>query len=392
MSSAAEILRAFGGPMRGNFCFCPAHDDRNTPNLKVTERNGKVLVKCFAGCPQEAVIDALKQRGFSLTRTGRHRVRLPEDAGSEPYGRVAEELLDAAEEVTERPKAYLRRRGIKRIPPSLKLVGSGTMHFITGKTLPAMIARVTDKDGRSIGAHVTFLTADGKGIAVGKNGKIRRMYGKIAGGLAVLKDADPDKPFIIGEGIETVLSAMQITGLPGAAALSASNLPNVDPPPCSEVIIAADADRPGMEAAEQLADRLAAAGQKVRIAVPSTPGKDWNDELNTSDDTDELKRQILEAPLYQAGRGDREQVDFLLPSSHGTSLSMVQRFSMNWWTCSTAIWSCRRVRRRQAHCGWCTATRMMPRCIRRFFSSSAQRSGAARPTSCRSFNCSPRSR
>ncbi|MBX9453603.1 MAG: toprim domain-containing protein [Mesorhizobium sp.] len=78
---------------------------------------------------------------------------------------------------------------------------------------------------------------------------------------------------------------MEITGLPGAAALSATNLPKIDPPKCSEVIIAADADKAGLDAAEQLAGRLTASGLKVRIAAPATPGNDWNDELRSCSNT-----------------------------------------------------------------------------------------------------------
>lgn len=42
---------------------CPAHNDPN-PSLSVSESNGKLLVKCFGGCSQEAVIEALKQRNL----------------------------------------------------------------------------------------------------------------------------------------------------------------------------------------------------------------------------------------------------------------------------------------------------------------------------------------
>jgi DNA primase len=35
----------------GFWALCPAHDDRNTPNLHVTEADdGTALFKCFAGC------------------------------------------------------------------------------------------------------------------------------------------------------------------------------------------------------------------------------------------------------------------------------------------------------------------------------------------------------
>src|SRR4051794_36130728 len=42
---------------------CPAHDDR-VPSLSISEKDGKVLVKCFAGCEQRNVIEALKERGL----------------------------------------------------------------------------------------------------------------------------------------------------------------------------------------------------------------------------------------------------------------------------------------------------------------------------------------
>jgi hypothetical protein len=41
---------------------CPAHDDHN-PSLSISDgEDGKVLVKCFAGCTQSNVIDALKAK------------------------------------------------------------------------------------------------------------------------------------------------------------------------------------------------------------------------------------------------------------------------------------------------------------------------------------------
>ena len=42
---------------------CPAHDDRN-PSLSVDEKDGKLLLKCFAGCDQRDVVSALRDRGL----------------------------------------------------------------------------------------------------------------------------------------------------------------------------------------------------------------------------------------------------------------------------------------------------------------------------------------
>src|SRR3989304_4170946 len=45
----------------GSFlALCPAHADKNTLSLHVSEREGKLLVKCFAGCSTEAICESLK--------------------------------------------------------------------------------------------------------------------------------------------------------------------------------------------------------------------------------------------------------------------------------------------------------------------------------------------
>jgi putative DNA primase/helicase len=76
---------------------CPAHDDKN-PSLAVDDSASGLLVKCFAGCDQGAVIDALKARGLwpgngdtytssSKPRTGqnwRPVVPVPADAPPPP--------------------------------------------------------------------------------------------------------------------------------------------------------------------------------------------------------------------------------------------------------------------------------------------------------------------
>lgn len=43
--------------------LCPAHDDRN-PSLSMCEKDGKLLLRCHAGCEQRDVIEALKARGL----------------------------------------------------------------------------------------------------------------------------------------------------------------------------------------------------------------------------------------------------------------------------------------------------------------------------------------
>jgi putative DNA primase/helicase len=63
--TAGEIAHHLHGKRSGQgySCRCPAHDDR-TPSLSIRESEGKILAKCHAGCPQEAVVSALKDLGL----------------------------------------------------------------------------------------------------------------------------------------------------------------------------------------------------------------------------------------------------------------------------------------------------------------------------------------
>lgn len=63
--TAVDIAGALHGRRsgRGYVAPCPAHDDRS-PSLSINEREGRVLVHCFAGCSQADVIAALRARGL----------------------------------------------------------------------------------------------------------------------------------------------------------------------------------------------------------------------------------------------------------------------------------------------------------------------------------------
>jgi len=144
--------------------------------------------------------------------------------------------------------------------------------------LPAMVALVTrGTDNERLGILRTFLTADGKDKAWCLPNKM--MLGACASGAVWL--SEPSDSLMVGEGIETCLSAMQATGRPTWAALSAPGLGSLDlPGHIREVTILADMDDrgEGERAATNAASRWRREGRRVRIAR-APQGLDFNDVL-----------------------------------------------------------------------------------------------------------------
>jgi len=138
-----------------------------------------------------------------------------------------------------------------------------------------MVAAVQAVDGRITGIHRTFLSPNGLGKAPIDRPKM--MLGPCACGAVRLASTAPT--LAIGEGIETCLSAMIVTGMPAWAALSTSGLKALQlPAEVRGVVILADADAPGEAAAEVAARRWIREGRRVRIARPPA-GRDFNDVL-----------------------------------------------------------------------------------------------------------------
>jgi putative DNA primase/helicase len=137
----------------------------------------------------------------------------------------------------------------------------------------ALVTRATD--GNPLAIHRTFLAEDGPGKSSAEPQKM--MLGPCRGGAVRL--APLGGVLMVGEGIETVLAAMHATGLAGWAALSTSGLRALDlPDDVRDVIVLADGDDPGEEAARDASMRWTREGRRVRIARPPR-GLDFNDVL-----------------------------------------------------------------------------------------------------------------
>ncbi len=286
--TAEPIAKALGGRKIGSgwIARCPAHDDRN-PSLSLsTGKDGKVLLRCHAGCDQAQLIDALRarglwdQRGRQFDRSRAVKVRQPKntppergDSDRTEYAlRIWRAAVSASNTLAE---DYLQSRGL-RLQGSSALRFHGGLRHPSGGTWPAMVALVSrGPDDAPLAIHRTFLGHDGSGKAPVDPQKM--MLGPCRGG-AVRLAAHSDL-LMVGEGIETCLAAMHATGNPTWAALSTSGLRALDlPGDVREVIVLADGDDPGEAAARDCALRWQRKGRRVRIVRPPR-GQDFNDML-----------------------------------------------------------------------------------------------------------------
>jgi putative DNA primase/helicase len=254
---------------------CPAHPDRN-PSLSVALRDGRVLIHCFAGCAPEAVLEAVGLTWKDL-RGGEWAWRPPVLRPSRPRQPEAPSPENRArwEALWERARPghpiltrYLRARGLSLEPPP-------TLRVAFLKGVPVMVARV-EGEGGLLGLHLTLLEPDGRGRKKKRLAKGSRPKG----GAIRLYPLEEGQPLALAEGIETALAVREATGLPVWAAISAPFMKEVVVPgEVEEVLIAADHDKAGLEAAHALARRLLREGKRVRVAVPPEEGADWLDVL-----------------------------------------------------------------------------------------------------------------
>ena len=283
--TAESIARALGGRKAGLgwIARCSAHDDRE-PSLSIREADGKVLVRCHAGCDQRDVIAALKKRGLWDGKATSHihqlsRRKVPECQPKQQHEESSTAALaiwqSTISAVGTTVETYLSARGLDlSLPPSLRF-HRGLKHP-SGGFWPCMVALITrGADNAPTAIHRTFLARNGGGKAPVDPAKM--MLGPCRGGA--VRFSQPTDLLMVGEGIETCLAAMQATGNPAWAALSTSGLRALDlPESLREVIVLADGDDPGEAAARDCAMGWQREGRRVRIARPPR-GQDFNDML-----------------------------------------------------------------------------------------------------------------
>ena len=286
------IARALGGRRAGSgwLAFCPAHENSRTPALSISEgAEVPLLVKCHAGCSGTEVLRALRDRGLlgshdAPVRPATVKPRAEKMRAGTAARRTASALRiwrETSPGESSPAGKYLRAcRGLalKEIPRVLRYHPAASHPSGLELRAPAMIARVDDVSGGLLGIHRTYLGAGG--AAKADLSPVRASLGPISGGAVHLWPAG--HVLAAGEGIESCLAFGILKGLPVWAALSTSGLAGLALPPlplASVLVIAADNDPAGREAAGRLARRADAEGRAVRIVTPPAAGTDFNDLL-----------------------------------------------------------------------------------------------------------------
>jgi len=284
----SSIITMLGGENKGR-CACPICKARHSVAVDVG-KSGKVLIHCFSNeCDVWGWI-----KGSTKGKVVFVDNATTDKIGAEDRWRRAFSVLRLAVKANAgQPDKYLKARGINIVPPNAMLLPAHLTAKIKGigKHFPAMVLPIRNAEG-ICGAQVTMLTRS-MDARLPENAKFTLGFTK--GGYVPLAEIKPDEPLVVAEGIETALSAMQLTGFPGIATLGTSGMKSLQVPKCSKVIIASDRGAPGQDAAKALGKRIAG---RVPTYNAAAQEKDWNDELRLALSKPKLLEKLKDELLH----------------------------------------------------------------------------------------------
>lgn len=296
-------------PANGDYwALCPFHQEK-TPSFHVVERGGSSFFACL-GCGEKGDAIALAQQLFSCSFPEALRIVADGELEREPDPHVIEArerrkreadaeakrarllrhasavaIWDAAEPIggtivtrylraARRITGYLGKADL-RFHPAAPL---NPYEPDKGRKLPAMVAAIRSASAEHIGTHVTFLRADGSDKAtLAHLPGSRLVCGEHVGGFIRL--GPMRSRMVVGEGIESTLSACDALDASGLAAINAANLRAVILPAgvaCAIIAHDCDAKGAGQLSAEALAERLWSDGRAPQFASPPDGFNDWN--------------------------------------------------------------------------------------------------------------------
>lgn len=234
----------------GYLTHCPAHLDE-TPSLSVSDEKGKLLVKCFGGCPQEVVIETLRAKGLWPTKeSSKHGEKKKSSDAAAPAGLTLAEFAKAK----QLAPAFLTKHGVSQA---------------TGKGGPYLVFTYRDHEGREIKEAVRFRFSMAERPKSKKGGK-PMLYG-----LWLMPEFRPGGELIVVEGESDSLTAwsydLPAVGIPGKTLLK-----TIDPAHFTDfhtIYVWQEPDAP--ELPGQVATRLP--GVKVKALMPPAGLKDLSE-------------------------------------------------------------------------------------------------------------------
>ena len=209
---AEEIARALGGHRsgRGWSCRCPAHEDR-APSLSLADgADGRLLVRCFAGCSFEDIRRRCAGSGCSRGARLAAPARPGRDgAAAGCRGGRSREAAAAGGGMLGRDGADRRHAG--RGDTCALAASAARCQRACGftpicwhksaKRLPALVAGVQGVDGRGLGVQRTYLAEPGRKADVEPP---KASLGPVGGGAVRL--CHGPGALLVCEGVETGLA------------------------------------------------------------------------------------------------------------------------------------------------------------------------------------------
>ena len=282
MINARNLSQQLGGHWYGRYgtapcpiCQTERRKDQNA--LTLSDNENRLLAHCKkSGCDFHDIVAAAgcvhgTSKAPNPAELAQRKTQAKEEANrrSLQAQRLWLEAMPIAGTVAEQ---YLRQRAITcELPDTLRY--HPECWHPSAKRLPAMLAVV--EGAANFALHRTYLAPNGSGKA--KVDPPKAMLGNVSGGAVRLAKASG--PLVVAEGIETALSlCCGLLNGPATvwAALSTAGLVSLKlPPKVGKLVIAADNDKAGHRAANDLATKASQIGWEVTLSPPES-GADWN--------------------------------------------------------------------------------------------------------------------
>lgn len=278
-------LKAVGKEWMG---CCPFHADRS-PSFTIFDGGNRFY--CF-GCGATGDVLDFVQRAYRVTLPEAARIlgagdvptvdlpdaqKLSSALRGQDYGKAARAIWHRAKPAAGTlGEAYLRFRGLlPSYPPDIRFLALRCDNL---GPLPCLVLAVRDAGGAVTGIQRIWLAHDGMGKA--DVAKPKRSLGQVKGGAIRLGELDGTGTLTVCEGPEDGLSLLEMLGGPVWVAAGSTFLPAMQfPPEVRSILIGADSDPAGREAADKAAHAFTDRGLSVRIIHPIAGAKDFNDEL-----------------------------------------------------------------------------------------------------------------